>query len=79
MRNDSFYDGLLDYPHFTRPEKYRGYKVPEILLSGDHKKIESWRRKQSLLRTIIRRPDLLIDRKFTKEELKMIDDFKTSD
>lgn len=79
MRNDSFYDGLLDYPHFTRPEKYRGYKVPEILLSGDHKKIESWRRKQSLLRTIMRRPDLLIDRKFTKEELKMIDDFKTSD
>ncbi len=79
MRNDSFFDGLLDYPHFTRPEEYRGYKVPEILLSGDHKKIEKWRRKQSLLRTMIRRPDLLIDRKFTKEELKIIDDFKTSD
>ncbi|MDD3656297.1 MAG: tRNA (guanosine(37)-N1)-methyltransferase TrmD [Atribacterota bacterium] len=77
LKNDSFYNGLLDYPHFTRPEKYKGYEVPEVLLSGDHKRIKSWRIKQSLLRTIIRRPDLLANRKFSKEELKMINDLKT--
>ena len=74
MINDSFYHGLLDYPHFTRPEKYKGYEVPRVLLSGDHKNIEKWRKKQSLLRTIVRRPDLLINRKFTKEEINIIDE-----
>ena len=76
MINDSFYDGLLDYPHFTRPETYRGYKVPKILLSGDHKKIEYWRKKQSILRTMVRRPDLLINRNFSKKELEVIEDLK---
>lgn len=52
MVNDSFYNGLLDYPHFTRPEKYMGYEVPDILLSGDHEKIDKWRKKQSLIETI---------------------------
>ncbi len=78
-KKDSFYHGLLDYPHFTRPENYRNYKVPEVLLSGDHKKIGRWRIKQSLLRTFIRRPDLLIDRNFSEEELKIIDDWKRTD
>ncbi|MFZ5639717.1 MAG: tRNA (guanosine(37)-N1)-methyltransferase TrmD [Bacillota bacterium] len=56
---DSFYDGLLEYPQYTRPREYRGLKVPEILLSGDHGKIARWRRQQSLKRTLSRRPDLL--------------------
>lgn len=56
---DSFAEGLLDYPHYTRPEDYLGMRVPEVLLSGDHGKIASWRRAQSLRRTLDRRPDLL--------------------
>jgi tRNA (guanine37-N1)-methyltransferase len=57
--DDSHAAGLLEYPHYTRPPEYRGWGVPEILLSGDHAKIEKWRREQSLLRTLKRRPDLL--------------------
>ena len=56
---DSFADGILDCPHYTRPEKYEGLDVPEVLLSGNHEKIRQWRLKQSLLRTKQRRPDLL--------------------
>lgn len=56
---DSFSTGLLEHPHYTRPREYRGMKVPEVLLSGDHKKIEEWRREESLKRTRERRPDLL--------------------
>jgi tRNA (guanine37-N1)-methyltransferase len=56
---DSFSDGLLDYPHYTRPVEYEGLKVPEVLLSGHHAQIEVWRRKEALLRTARRRPDLL--------------------
>lgn len=57
--NDSFVDGLLEYPHYTRPREFRGMTVPEVLLSGDHVKIETWRKEQSLKRTRERRPDLL--------------------
>jgi len=57
--DDSHSTGLLEYPHYTRPPEFRGWKVPEVLLSGDHAKIERWRREQSLWRTVIRRPDLL--------------------
>jgi tRNA (guanine37-N1)-methyltransferase len=57
--NDSFYNGLLDYPHYTRPAVFKKLKVPEILLSGDHRKIEEWRKNQSYERTKLRRPDLL--------------------
>jgi tRNA (guanine37-N1)-methyltransferase len=56
---DSFYNGLLDYPHYTRPAEYKGFKVPDILLSGNHKAIAEWRHKQSLERTQRLRPDLL--------------------
>lgn len=62
-RNDSFSNGLLEYPQYTRPEIFRGMKVPEILLSGDHGKIAQWRKDQSLERTKKRRPDLLEDDK----------------
>jgi len=58
-KDDSFSNGLLEYPHYTRPEIFRGMKVPDVLLSGNHKKIESWRRQQALERTKRYRPDLL--------------------
>lgn len=58
-RDDSFASGLLEYPHYTRPEEFRGWKVPEVLLSGNHAEIDRWRRKQALQRTAKRRPDLL--------------------
>ena len=57
-RSDSFGDGLLEYPHYTRPEEFRGMKVPDILLSGDHAKIAAWRNQQSIERTKTWRPDL---------------------
>ena len=59
VTSDSFYDGLLDYPHYTRPPEFRGMTVPEVLLSGHHKNIDAWRREQALQRTRERRPDLL--------------------
>lgn len=69
---DSFADGLLDCPHYTRPEEYAGQKVPEVLLSGNHAKIKRWRLKQSLARTRARRPDLLAVRPLTKEESRLL-------
>jgi tRNA (guanine37-N1)-methyltransferase len=57
--SDSYATGLLEYPHYTRPASFRSWRVPEVLLSGDHARIASWRRRQSLLRTLERRPDLL--------------------
>jgi tRNA (guanine37-N1)-methyltransferase len=59
MLNDSFQDGLLDAPFYTKPPEYRGLEVPEVLLSGDHKKIEKWRSEQRIKKTKQRRPDLL--------------------
>ena len=59
VKNDSFYNGFLDYPHYTRPAVFKGLKVPEVLLSGNHKKIEEWRKRESLERTKKRRPDLI--------------------
>jgi tRNA (guanine37-N1)-methyltransferase len=56
---DSFYNGLLDYPHYTRPEEIRGLRAPDVLLSGHHENIRRWRKEQSLRRTLARRPDLL--------------------
>lgn len=60
-QQDSFCDGLLDYPHYTRPEVFNGQEVPKVLLSGDHQKIKQWRQQQALLRTRDRRPELLTD------------------
>ncbi|MDR1523412.1 MAG: tRNA (guanosine(37)-N1)-methyltransferase TrmD [Endomicrobium sp.] len=59
VKNDSFYNGFLDYPHYTRPAIFKGRKVPDVLLSGDHKKIDQWRKNESYERTKKRRPDLL--------------------
>jgi tRNA (guanine37-N1)-methyltransferase len=69
---DSFVGGLLDCPHYTRPEVYAGAAVPEVLLSGDHKRIRRWRLKQSLARTRKRRPDLLAHRGLTAEEAQLL-------
>ena len=68
---DSFAEGILDCPHYTRPDKYEGLDVPEVLLSGNHEKIRQWRLKQSLLRTKQRRPDLL-DRLELDDEQKAL-------
>ncbi|HEX7419551.1 MAG TPA: tRNA (guanosine(37)-N1)-methyltransferase TrmD [Thermoanaerobaculia bacterium] len=59
VEEDSFFSGLLDYPHYTRPEEIRGLRVPDVLLSGHHEKIRRWRREQALRRTLQLRPDLL--------------------
>jgi tRNA (guanine37-N1)-methyltransferase len=72
---DSFSEGLLDCPHYTRPEKLQGSLVPGVLLSGDHKKIRQWRSKQSLGRTWQRRPDLLNDLALTEEQQVLLDEY----
>lgn len=69
---DSFVDGLLDCPHYTRPEEYAGQRVPEVLMSGNHAKIKQWRLKMSLQRTRDKRPDLLAARSLTKEESRLL-------
>jgi len=58
-RFDSFVEGTLDHPHYTRPAEYRGWQVPEVLRSGDHARVDAWRRRQALRLTALRRPDLL--------------------
>jgi tRNA (guanine37-N1)-methyltransferase len=73
---DSFSTGLLEYPHYTRPADFRGLKVPDVLVSGHHKKIEEWRKKQALFRTWQRRPELLQNYTLTDEEKKWFDEFK---
>ena len=65
---ESFEGNLLEYPQYSRPEEWMGKKVPSILLSGDHKKVDEWRREQAILRTIERRPDLLKKAELTKKE-----------
>jgi tRNA (guanine37-N1)-methyltransferase len=75
-REDSFYNGLLDHPHYTRPELCNAGGVPEVLMSGDHAAIRRWRLKQSLGRTLLRRPDLLQGRELTDEEKNLLQAFK---
>lgn len=69
---DSFYHGLLDYPHYTRPADFCGRKVPEVLLSGNHQAIEKWRRAEALRRTWERRPELLKEAPFSMEDLELL-------
>lgn len=69
---ESFHDNLLEYPQYTRPEEYRGLKVPEVLLSGHHKNIDIWRREQSIKRTLERRPDLLKEAVLSKKEVEYL-------
>ncbi len=72
---DSFMDGLLDHPHFTRPEEISGHKVPDVLLSGDHAEIARWRLKQALGRSYSRRPDLLEKLDLTDEQQTLLDEY----
>jgi len=74
-QQDSFMDGLLDCPHYTRPEVYEGEAVPEVLLSGNHEKIRQWRLKQALGRTWQRRPDLLAELELTTEQRKLLTEY----
>ena len=73
---ESFSDGLLEYPHYTRPHEVNGDKVPEILLSGDHQKINQWRRIQSLKNTHLKRPDLIDSSNLSEDEIEIIDAIK---
>lgn len=73
---DSFVDGLLDCPHYTRPEVYEESRVPDVLLSGNHAEINRWRLKQALGRTWLRRPELLAKRQLTKEESRLLAQFQ---
>lgn len=72
VEQDSFRDGLLDYPHYTRPRQVEGLAVPDVLLSGDHAAIERWRRKASLRATLVKRPDLVRDRTWSEEDLGLL-------
>jgi len=74
--DDSFSENLLEYPQYTRPAQYRGWTVPDVLLSGNHARIERWRKKESLKRTYKRRPDLLKLRELSPEDKKILDEIK---
>lgn len=75
-QQDSFVAGLLDCPHYTRPEVYNGEEVPSVLMSGHHAEIEKWRLKQALGRTAERRPDLLAKRQLTKQEARLLAEYQ---
>jgi len=70
--DDSFMSGLLEYPHYTRPPEFRGWTVPEALLSGDHERVARWRRREALRRTFLRRPDLLLKLTLTDEDRRWL-------
>jgi tRNA (guanine37-N1)-methyltransferase len=72
VEEDSFFRGLLDYPHYTRPEELRGMRVPDVLLSGHHEKIRKWRKEQSLRATLAKRPDLLESAELDTEARAML-------
>jgi tRNA (guanine37-N1)-methyltransferase len=77
--DDSYASGLLEYPHYTRPAEFRGWRVPEVLVSGDHARIARWRREQALLRTWQRRPDLLALAPLTDADRKFLAKLETDD
>jgi tRNA (guanine37-N1)-methyltransferase len=76
-QDDSHAMGLLEYPHYTRPPEYRGWKIPEVLLSGAHVKIDKWRSEQALLRTFKKRPDMLEKAELSKADKKFIESLKS--
>jgi len=76
--NDSHASGLLEHPHYTRPEDYRGWKVPGVLRSGHHARIDRWRRNQALRRTLERRAELLADIELSEEDLEFLDQLKNA-
>ncbi len=75
-RHESFAEGLLESPQYTRPEEFRGWKVPEVLLSGHHREIEAWRRREALRRTLRRRPDLLARATLTERDRRILEELK---
>ena len=77
IHNDSFYNGILDHPHYTKPEIIDDMPVPDTLLSGNHREIVLWRRKQALGATFVKRPDLLENVKLTKEDDRLLQEFIT--
>jgi tRNA (guanine37-N1)-methyltransferase len=79
VEEESFSGGLLDYPHYTRPREFRGLSVPGILLSGNHKEIRRWRRKEALRKTLKVRPDLIKKIQLTEEDKKMLSEIESSD
>ncbi|GAB4482356.1 MAG: tRNA (guanosine(37)-N1)-methyltransferase TrmD [Thermodesulfovibrionales bacterium] len=74
--DESFSRGLLDYPHFTRPENFRGSRVPDVLLSGNHREIARWRTKESLRATLRNRPDMMAQASLSKEEIELLEEIK---
>ncbi|MCX6338432.1 MAG: tRNA (guanosine(37)-N1)-methyltransferase TrmD [Candidatus Aureabacteria bacterium] len=72
IREDSFYEGLLDYPQYTKPRVFRGREVPEVLISGDHEKVRRWRRREALRRTLARRPDLIARAELSREDRELM-------
>ena len=77
VAQDSFSDGLLDYPQFTRPKEIAGKRVPDVLLSGNHQMIARWRQKQALGKTWEKRPDLIRDRTLTEIEQQLLDEYRS--
>lgn len=77
IEGESFYGGLLEYPQYTRPRIFEGMAVPEVLLEGNHEKIRRWRKKQSLARTLARRPDLLHESVLGSEEEELLDEIRS--
>ncbi len=76
VQEESFTNGLLEYPQYTRPEVFLGKRVPEVLLSGHHENIKKWRRNQSIINTYLKRPDLLKEIKLSDKEQKMLSEYK---
>jgi tRNA (guanine37-N1)-methyltransferase len=72
--NESFAGGILDFPQYTRPREFRGFKVPQVLFSGDHKRIERWRRKKALEKTVRLRPDLVAHRTLSPEDRRLLEE-----
>ena len=74
--NESHYGGLLEYPQYTRPAKWHGVEIPEVLISGHHANIEKWKREQSLINTLLKRPDMLEKAALTKEDIEFLEKYK---
>jgi tRNA (guanine37-N1)-methyltransferase len=79
VAQDSFFAGLLDHPHYTRPPEFRGLAVPEVLLSGDHAAIARWRRREALRQTLRKRPELLESADLTAEDLRLLEQIRGTD
>ena len=76
--NESHFNGLLEYPQYTRPAEWHGVPIPEVLISGHHANIEKWKREQSLLNTLKKRSDMLEKAELTKEDIEFLENYKKS-